>query len=106
MNSLSRLLAAIILGMGMSTSLPLTASDSHGHIIYRDHDGNCIQDDDEDDDCSSDIDDEDAHAWEHDHNDHDGFFTEDDNYEDELTNELDDDTAWPSRRENFSEQFK
>lgn len=103
MNSLFRLIPAIMLGLCLSPTCTVQA-DSHGHIIHRDHDGNCSEDDDSDsdDDCDSESSDEDCHhAWAHHQKEIEPGFEEED-----LTYEVDQDTAWPSKRENFSEMFR
>lgn len=103
MNLLFRLLPAIILGLGLSLTCPVQA-DSHGHIIHRDHDGNCSEDDDSegDDDYDSESDDEDHHAWIHRQKEIEPGYED----EDDPSYEVDHDTAWPSKRENFSEMFR
>lgn len=93
MNSLFRLTAAMILGMGISTQFSLNAN-THGHIIYRDHEGMCS----ELDECDTEEDEEEAHGWYHQD-------VDDEEEEEDPTDELDEETAWPSRRENFSEMF-
>lgn len=104
MNSLFRLVPAILLGLSLSPTCPVQANP-HGHIIHRDHDGHCSEDDDsdsDDDDCDSESDDEDCHhAWVHDQKEIEPGYEDED-----LTYEVDHDTAWPSKRENFSEMFR
>lgn len=101
MKMLSRLLTAMIFALGFTTTASLGA-DQHGHITYRDHDGNCMEDDDDDNDCDTDCDDEDAHYWEHEHE-H-GFLDDED--DEDIAHELDEDAGYPSQREPFSEQFR
>lgn len=105
MKSLFQLIPAIMLSFGLLPSSPAIA-DSHGHIIHRDHDGNCSSSEDEDsddDDCDfeSSDDSEHHHAWVHDQKEIEPGFEDED-----LTQEVDRDTAWPSKRENFSEMFR
>ncbi|MBA3815944.1 MAG: hypothetical protein H0X29_05395 [Parachlamydiaceae bacterium] len=111
MNLVLRLIPAIILGLSLSPMCDLQA-DPHGHIIHRDHDGNCSEDDDSDSSDSnsdSDYDDCDSESDEQDHHhssSHQQKKIKPGYEEDDLTYEVDRDTAWPSKRENFSEMFR
>lgn len=93
----SHLFASLILGLGLP-SMSLNADD-HGHVIIRDQEGNCIEDDE--DDCENESSEE-SHDWSYDQHAH-GI--DDDDYEDP-THELDVDTSHPSSRELFQEQFR
>lgn len=92
MNSITCMLTRLILATGF-TSASAFAADTHGHVTITDHDGNCI----DADDC--DADEDDSHCWSGHHE----FYDEDD---DDPTDEAEEDTAWPSKRENFSEMFR
>lgn len=100
MNSLFSLIAATILGL--SPVCVAQAADPHGHIIHRDHDGNCIDEDSSDDFDSDDSEDEDCHAWVHDQKEIEPGYDD----EDDPTYEVDHDSSWPTKRENFSEMFR
>lgn len=111
MNLLTRLIPAIILGLSVSPIESLQA-DQHGHVIYRDHDGNSSESEDDESDSDSDCDSDDYdsdssddecchHQWAYKQK------TIEPGYEEEdLTYEVDHDTSWPSKKENFSEMFR
>lgn len=102
MNLIPRLLTAIVFGIGLLSTPSLSAED-HGHVFFRDHDGNCVEDDDDDDDdCDDEIAENDSHAhdWAHEH-----LHSFDEEDEEDPTHELDRDTSYPSERALFSEQF-